>query len=164
MANIDPRTYNLHDFDTRRNAPVQVVATVAALLPDEPLTWQLVQTWDDGGLWYWRVLGLTESQLVLVSASAEGSTPWIWNLDEKLDAGNVTEAWTRPLSDVEALHCDAADVGYDRFAQVITSEVEYSVTLRGRADRLFVSARPTQTTADAESVAQFAHAVLAHWR
>lgn len=167
MTNLDAEKYKaLRDRRNHRFAPLIVVAAFDALLGGEDLKWCLPQNWEREGLTHWRVLGVTGSRLVCVSASSD-VPEWEWDKDdlENPDRGSVSEAWTQPLSDVEALVCDSAGVSVRTWPTVqISTSPRYSVTLRTAGAPIPVSARPDATSDDAEAAAAFARLVLGRWR
>lgn len=166
---LDPDKYaeSLFDAGAKQAAPMLVAAAVDALVGDKGLKWSLPQMWNDkvhGYATHWRVLGLTKKRLVVVSAWSPDDL-WTWDPDEadKSGQGNLTEAWTRPLADIEALICDDPNImPVGRQAGIETSPA-YSIKLRGRNTALPVSARVVPRPEDHTAAAEFVDYVLSRW-
>lgn len=166
--NPDKYAESLFDVGAKQPAPVLVAAAVDALLRGKSLKWCLPQMWNDKANDYatqWRVLGRTKRRLVVVSAWCADNL-WTGEADEsdRPDRGTLTEAWIRPLADIEALICDDPHVAAaSRRQKGIHMAPAYSIKLRGRDDALPVSARVSPRPEDHAAAAEFVDYLLAHW-
>lgn len=167
---FDPDQYAESLFDTgaKQPAPILVVAAVDALLGGKNLKWRLPQMWNDTANGYatrWRVLGLTKKRLVVVSAWSADNL-WVGGPDDsdKPNQATLTDAWTRPLADVETLICEDPNVAATgRKSKGIKTAPAYAIKLRGRDAVVPVSARVSPRPEDHAAAAEFVGYLLSHW-
>lgn len=179
---FDPDKYaeSLFDAGAKQPAPILVVAAVHALLRGKNLKWCLPQMWNDkanGYATHWRVLGRTKKRLLVVSAWSPDNL-WTGEADQSGQPGNsdtagasatrtqatVTEAWTRPLTDIETLICDDPRISaVGRRKKGINIAPAYAIKLRGREEVVPISARATPRPEDHTAAAEFADYLLATW-